>query len=110
VLDMARRENLTLRQTAMRAAGARGKTVLRGTPKQIVDIMEDWYLKEAADGFNVIPAFLPGSLDDFVELVIPELQRRSLFRKEYTGQTLRDHLGLPRPLSRYAHASGEAAE
>jgi N-acetyl-S-(2-succino)cysteine monooxygenase len=110
VLDMAQRENLTIRETALRAAGARGKSVIRGTPEQIVDMMEEWYMKEAADGFNVIPAFLPGSLDDFVELVIPELQRRDLFRLEYTGRTLREHLGLPRPLSRYAQQTNQAAE
>ncbi len=110
VLDAARRENLTLRETALRAAGARGKSVIRGTPAQIVDIMEDWYKKEAADGFNFIPAYLPGSLDDFVNLVIPELQRRGLFRKEYTGRTLREHLGLPRPESRYSRTGTQAAE
>ena len=110
VLDMARRENLTLRETALRAAGARGKSVLRGTPQQIVDVMEDWYMKEAADGFNFIPAFLPGSLDDFVELVIPELQRRGLFRLDYTGRTLSEHLGLPRPPSRHAGIANHAAE
>jgi alkanesulfonate monooxygenase len=110
VLEAARRDNLTLRETALRAAGARGKSVIRGTPAQIADIMEDWYTKDAADGFNFIPAYLPGSLDDFVRLVIPELQRRGLFRREYTGRTLREHLGLPRPESRYTRKSSEAAE
>ena len=66
--------------------------------------MEQWYVEEAADGFNIMPPYLPGALDDFVELVIPELQRRGLFRTEYTGRTLREHLGLPRPPSRYARA------
>ena len=73
-----------------------------GTPKQLADHMEQWYVEEAADGFNIMPPYLPGALDDFVELVIPELQRRGLFRTEYTGRTLREHLGLPRPPSRYA--------
>jgi alkanesulfonate monooxygenase len=72
--------------------------------------MEDWYKKEAADGFNFIPAYLPGSLDDFVNMVIPELQRRGLFRKEYSGRTLREHLGLPRPESRYSRTGTQAAE
>ena len=56
----------------------------------------------AADGFNVMPPYLPGSLEDFVDHVVPELQRRGLFRTEYTGETLRDHYGLPRPASQYA--------
>jgi len=72
--------------------------------------MEQWYVEEAADGFNIMPPYLPGALNDFVELVIPELQRRGLFRTEYTGRTLRDHLGLPRPPSRYATRADEAAE
>lgn len=109
-LDMAREENLTIRQLALRVAGARGKNVIRGTPAQIADVMEEWFEKEACDGFNVMPPFLPGSLNDFVDLVIPELQRRGLFRTEYTGRTFREHLGLPRPASRYAARSGIAAE
>ena len=70
----------------------------------LADQMEQWYVEEAADGFNIMPPYLPGALNDFVELVIPELQRRGLFRTEYTGRTLREHLGLPRPASRYASA------
>jgi hypothetical protein len=81
-----------------------------GTPKQLADQMEQWYVEEAADGFNIMPPYLPGALNDFVELVIPELQSRGLFRTEYTGRTLREHLGLPRPASRYANRSSEAAE
>jgi N-acetyl-S-(2-succino)cysteine monooxygenase len=112
VMDMARRENLTIRQVAMRVAGARGKSVVRGSPQQIADIMEDWFVSEACDGFNIMPPYLPGALDDFVTLVIPELQRRGLFRTEYEGRTLRENLGLPRPESRYrrAPAASEAAE
>ena len=99
-----------MRQIAQVVAGARAKMVIKGTPKQIADHMEQWYVEEAADGFNIMPPYLPGSLDDFVELVIPELQRRGLFRTEYTGRTLREHLGLPRPPSRYATRADEAAE
>ncbi len=102
VMDIARQGNLTLRQTAQVVAGARGKFVAKGTPEHIADVMEDWFMSEACDGFNVMPPYLPGSLDDFVELVIPELQRRGLFRTEYEGRTLRDNLGLQRPVSRYA--------
>ena len=63
--------------------------------------MEHWFRDGAADGFNVMPAYLPGSLKDFVDLVIPELQRRGLFRKEYEGMTLRENLGLPKPIGRH---------
>jgi FMN-dependent oxidoreductase (nitrilotriacetate monooxygenase family) len=101
VLDIARRESLTVRQVAMRVAGARGKSVVRGSPTQIADHMEDWFRTDGCDGFNVMPPYLPGGLDDFVTLVVPELQRRGLFRTEYQGHTLRDRLGLARPASRY---------
>ena len=110
VTDLAKKDNLTMRQIAQVVAGARAKLVMVGSPKQLADQMEQWYVEEAADGFNIMPPYLPGALDDFVELVIPELQRRGLFRTEYTGRTLREHLGLPRPPSRYAQRSTEAAE
>jgi N-acetyl-S-(2-succino)cysteine monooxygenase len=110
VTDLARTEKLTMRQIAERVAGARGKLVVKGTPAQIADMMEQWYVEEAADGFNIMPPTLPGGLDDFVALVIPELQRRGLFRADYTGRTLREHLGLPRPASRYDSRATEAAE
>jgi len=105
VTEMARRENLTIRQVATRVAGARAKAVMYGSPATIADYMEDWFRKDGCDGFNLMPPFLPGGLDDFVELVIPELQRRGLFRREYEGRTLRENLGLKRPESRYAKAA-----
>ena len=104
ILAMARKEKLTIRQLGQRVAGARGKNVFVGTPAQVADYMEDWFSKEACDGFTVMPPYIPGALDDFCELVIPELQRRGLFRTEYEGSTLRDHLGLPKPESIYKHA------
>ncbi|MND01431.1 Nitrilotriacetate monooxygenase component A [compost metagenome] len=64
--------------------------------------MVDWLNAEAVDGFIVQPAVLPGGLVDFVDLVVPELQRRGIYRREYEGATLRDHLGLARPKSRFA--------
>lgn len=73
-----------------------------GTPTQVADALEEWFTGGAADGFNIMPPYFPGGLDDFVEHVVPELQRRGLFRTEYEGTTLRDHLGLARPASRYA--------
>jgi FMN-dependent oxidoreductase (nitrilotriacetate monooxygenase family) len=108
VTGMARRENLSIRQVALRVAGARAKAVVRGSPQTIADYMEEWFRKGGCDGFNIMPPFLPGGLDDFVELVIPELQRRGLFRTEYEGKTLRENLGLKRPESRYAKQAESA--
>lgn len=105
VTAMARRENLSIRQVATRVAGARAKAVVHGSPATIADMMEEWFVKDGCDGFNIMPPFLPGGLDDFVDLVIPELQRRRLFRTEYEGRTLREHLGLKRPQSRHAKTS-----
>jgi alkanesulfonate monooxygenase SsuD/methylene tetrahydromethanopterin reductase-like flavin-dependent oxidoreductase (luciferase family) len=102
VTEMARREKLSIRQVATRVAGARAKAVIRGSPRTIADYMEEWFRNDGCDGFNIMPPFLPGGLDDFVDLVIPELQRRGLFRSEYEGKTLRENLGLRRPASRYA--------
>ncbi|MDF2958844.1 MAG: monooxygenase [Paenibacillus sp.] len=101
-VEMVRKDNLTIKQLILRTASARGHCTVTGTPLQIADVMEEWFTKEAADGFNVMPPYLPGGLEDFVKLVVPELQRRGLFRNEYTGRTLRDHLGLKRPAGRSA--------
>lgn len=100
VMKIAKDGNLTLRQTAQVVAGARGKFVVRGTPQHIADVMEEWFKKQACDGFNIMPPYLPGSLDEFVDLVIPELQHRGLFRTDYEGRTLRENLGLVRPNGR----------
>jgi FMN-dependent oxidoreductase (nitrilotriacetate monooxygenase family) len=97
IKDLGDRERLTIRQLYQRVAGARGHREIKGTPIQIADQLQEWFENGAADGFNIMPPYLPGGLDDFVQLVIPELQNRGLFREEYTGQTLRDHLGLSRP-------------
>lgn len=96
VEGIARREGLTIRQLIMRTAASRGHASCVGTPKQIADMMEAWFTGGAADGFNLMPAYLPDGLREFVEQVVPLLQQRGLFRKEYTGTTLRDHYGLPR--------------
>jgi FMN-dependent oxidoreductase (nitrilotriacetate monooxygenase family) len=101
LLEAARRDKLTLWELCLLNAGPRGHVLAIGTPSQVADVMEHWFLNGAADGFNVMPAWLPGSLTDFVDMVIPELQRRGLFRTEYEGMTLRDNLGLPRPMSRW---------
>jgi FMN-dependent oxidoreductase (nitrilotriacetate monooxygenase family) len=105
LIDLARRENLSIRQLYLWIAGARGHWQLVGTPEQIVDRLEERFQKDAADGFNIMPPYLPGGLDDFIELVVPELRRRGLFRTEYEGTTLRENLGLRRP----AHPARRAA-
>ncbi len=107
-IELAARENLTVRQLAQRGAGYGGLTMV-GTPATIADQMEEWLMTEACDGFNVMFPFLPAGLDDFVDKVVPELQRRGLFRREYEGVTLRDNLGLPRPENRF-FAHRKAAE
>lgn len=94
---LARRDKLTIRQLYEKVAGARGHWTLVGTPQSIADQLEHWFSTGAADGFNVLAPTLPHGLKDFAELVIPELQRRGLFRTEYSGRTLREHLGLARP-------------
>jgi len=99
-IALARREKLTVRQLAQRLGGYSGLAMV-GTPKTIADEMEEWLASEGSDGFTVMFPYLPGGLDDFVNLVIPELQRRGLFRREYEGTTLRENLGLPRPKNRF---------
>jgi len=99
-IALARRENLTVRQLAQRLGGYGGPGIL-GTPAMIADQMEEWLTTRACDGFNIMFPYLPGGLDDFVDRVVPELQRRGLFRKEYEGTTLRENLGLPRPENRF---------
>jgi alkanesulfonate monooxygenase SsuD/methylene tetrahydromethanopterin reductase-like flavin-dependent oxidoreductase (luciferase family) len=85
-----------------RLAGARGHRVFAGAPEQVADTIEDWFRNGAADGFNVMPPYYPGGLEVFTETVVPILRRRGLFRDDYTGTTLRDHLGLARPASQFA--------
>ena len=94
--ETARREHMTLRDLYNLTAAARGHWVLCGTTKRIADTLEEWFVEEAADGFNVLPPYFPGALADFVDLVVPELQARGLFRRDYEGATLRDHFGLSR--------------
>jgi N-acetyl-S-(2-succino)cysteine monooxygenase len=113
VQDLAGREKLTIRQLYLAVAGARGHRTIWGTPVQIADQLEEWFINDAADGFNIMPPYLPGGLDDFVELVVPELRRRGLFRTEYEGRTLRENLGLIRPTSQFsvnAAASASAGD
>jgi len=99
-IALAKRENLTVRQLAQRLGGYSGLAMV-GTPTTIADEMEEWLATEGSDGFTVMFPYLPGGLDDFVNQVVPELQRRGLFRRDYEGVTLREHLGLPRPKNRF---------
>ncbi|WP_454674116.1 LLM class flavin-dependent oxidoreductase [Achromobacter pestifer] len=100
LIDLARRDNLTIRQLYLRIAGARGHQQVVGTAQSVADQLQQWFEEEGADGFNIMSPWLPGGLDDFIELVLPELRRRGLFRNEYEGTTLRQHLGLARPAHR----------
>ncbi len=97
VLDLALRESLTIRQLLHRLAGGRGHRTFAGTALQVADQLEEWFVGGGADGFNVMPPYLPGGLEEFAQGVIPELQRRGLFRTDYSSQTLRGHYGLARP-------------
>ena len=92
LLAMAKRENMTLRDLYNIVAAARGHWVIVGTPRKIADTLEEWFTEGLADGFMIQPAWFPGAFDEFVDQVVPELQRRGLFRREYAGTTLRDHL------------------
>ncbi|MCH9671918.1 MAG: LLM class flavin-dependent oxidoreductase [Gammaproteobacteria bacterium] len=100
VLTLAAREGLTVRQLAGRLGGYAGLSMV-GTAPMIADEMQAWLEERGSDGFNCMFPWLPGGLTDFVDKVVPELQRRGIFRKAYEGKTLRDHLGLPRPENRF---------
>jgi FMN-dependent oxidoreductase (nitrilotriacetate monooxygenase family) len=108
LVEMAKRDNLSIRQLYEKIAGGRGHFTLVGSYKEVADTFEEWFTTGAADGFNYLPPTLPGSLADFNELVIPELQRRGLFRTAYEGTTLRANLGLPHPPDNAALARAAA--
>ncbi len=105
VLNKAKREGLTLRDVYNLLGAARGHWVLCGSAETVADTLQAWFEGGAADGFNVMPSHFHGGLEDFAELVVPELQRRGLFRTEYAGPMLRDHLGLGRPERRHCPAA-----
>jgi FMN-dependent oxidoreductase (nitrilotriacetate monooxygenase family) len=98
-LELARRENLTIRDLVLRFRVNRGHVQAIGSVKTVADLIEQWFVEKGADGFNVVPPYLPQGFDDFARLVVPELQRRGIFRKEYEGKTYRENLGLARPVN-----------
>jgi FMN-dependent oxidoreductase (nitrilotriacetate monooxygenase family) len=101
MIDMARRDNLTVAELARQVGGSFSSLEIMGTPETIVDQMQEWFEGRACDGFNIMFPFLPQGLDDFVDLVVPELQKRGLFRQKYSGRTLRQHLGLETPKNQF---------
>lgn len=105
---IADENNFTIRQLYQHVATARGHLTLIGSAEQIADTLQEWWENEGADGFNILPPWLPTALDDFVDLVIPELQRRGIFRTAYEGGTLRENLGLPFPINRHVAARTQA--
>jgi FMN-dependent oxidoreductase (nitrilotriacetate monooxygenase family) len=108
IVELGRREKLTVRQLIGRLGGGRGHRTFSGTPEQVADAITDWFDAGAADGFNIMPAVLPSGLEAFVDHVVPLLVRRGLFRAEYTGTTLREHYGLARPANGYADLPSQA--
>jgi FMN-dependent oxidoreductase (nitrilotriacetate monooxygenase family) len=107
LIELGQRENLTIRQLILRFSVARGHVQVIGSPKTVADLMEQWFEERGADGFNVVPPLLPGGFEDFVRLVIPELQRRGIFRTEYSGNSFRENLGLKRPANPYTSDAAE---
>ncbi len=99
-IERVRREKPTIRELYLRA-GLTGSARI-GTPTDIADVMQEWFEAAACDGFNITPATLPGGGADFVEMVVPELQHRGLFRTWYEGRTLRENLGLRPVINRYS--------
>ncbi|ODM72136.1 LLM class flavin-dependent oxidoreductase [Bradyrhizobium elkanii] len=107
LLDLAARQRFTWKQLIRSVSDSRGHLMVVGTPDEIADVMVDRFDQRAADGFNVLPVSFPGELKDFIDLVVPELRRRGKFRLRQSGQTLRESLGLKRPLNRFTQLSGE---
>ena len=109
IVQLARRERLTVRELVLRLGGGRGHHTFVGTPEQVADTLERWFAARAADGFNIMAPVLPSGLEEFTDQVVPLLQARGLFRTDYEGRTLRDHYGLPRPGNQHlARAAADA--
>ncbi len=100
IIERAQQSKMTIRELGMHYSVARGHLTITGTPEQVASVMEEWFTSGACDGFNIMQPLLPQGLEDFVHQVVPLLQEKGLFRSEYTGSTLREHLGLTRPTGR----------
>jgi FMN-dependent oxidoreductase (nitrilotriacetate monooxygenase family) len=109
IIELAQREQLTVRQILSRLGGGRGHFTFVGTPDQVADTIVAWFEGGAADGFNIMAPALPGDLETFVEQVLPILRGKGLFREEYAGTTLREHYGLPVPANSFHRAAEEAS-
>jgi alkanesulfonate monooxygenase SsuD/methylene tetrahydromethanopterin reductase-like flavin-dependent oxidoreductase (luciferase family) len=109
IVELARRDKLSVRELLWRLGGGRGHRTFAGTPEQVVDTIEEWFNAGAADGFNVMAPVLPSGLELFVDEVVPLLRKRGLFRSEYSGRTLREHYGLVRPQSQYGERDEHVA-
>ncbi|MEC0305317.1 LLM class flavin-dependent oxidoreductase [Paenibacillus lautus] len=101
IMDMAAKSGMSILELGRHYAVSRGHMTMIGTPQQIADRIEDWFRSRACDGFNIMAPLLPGGLEQFVDRVVPLLQQRGVFREDYTGRTLRDHLGLIRPKTQH---------
>ena len=108
MIALAKAENLNIKQLYLRLAGSHGKLMLVGSVERIADTMRAWYDAHACDGFILQPSYMPGNLDDVCKNLVPVLQERGLIRVGYEGSTLREHMGLARPLSRYTRTAGAA--
>jgi len=106
-LELARRENLSIRQLVLRFRVARGHLQAIGSVRTVADTIEQWFVERGADGFNVVPPYLPEGFEDFVRLVVPELQRRGIFHREYEGRTFRERLGLDTPQNSFTQRAGD---
>ncbi|WP_216899874.1 LLM class flavin-dependent oxidoreductase [Nocardia alni] len=109
IVNLARRERLTVRELIARLGGGRGHRTFAGTAEQVADTIQEWFVSGAADGFNIMPAVLPSGLETFVDQVVPILQQRGLFRTEYESTTLRGHYGLARPENQFTVAESAIA-
>jgi alkanesulfonate monooxygenase SsuD/methylene tetrahydromethanopterin reductase-like flavin-dependent oxidoreductase (luciferase family) len=96
VLQMTGR-NPTVRDFLEVTRRGRPREAIVGSGKEVADRLEKWFVERACDGFVIAATHIPGAFEDFVKHVVPELQRRGIYHKDYTGATLRENLGLPYP-------------
>ena len=109
-LELARREKLSIRELVLKFRVSRGHVQAVGSAKTVADTIEQWFVERAADGFNIVPPLLPSGFENFARLVVPELQRRGIFHKDYSGTTLRESLGLKRPANPHTVRNDQTAE